>query len=401
MKTKDVQALYNEFVISSYTRTPLVITKGKGSRVWDLEGREFIDFFPGWGVSGLGHCHPEVVSAIREQARKMLHVSNNFYHVKQALLAEEISNHAFPARVFFCNSGAEASEAAVKFARKYGKETGRYEIVSMRKSFHGRTLAGIAVTGQEKVQKGFEPLPQGFQYAELNNLESVRKALTEKTVAIFLEPVQGEGGINVASQEFMKGLRKLCHEKDMLLILDEVQTGMGRTGKMFGYQHYGLEPDLMTLAKSLGGGVPIGALVVNRKIKKDVFTPGTHGSTYGGNPLVTAAGLAVFKAIRKEKLLEKAVQTGNYLGEKLEALKRKFPQLVVETRGLAMMRAIQLSVPGAPVVERALKAGLLVNCTQDTVLRIMPAINIPRKVLKKGLQILEDALRVEASNQKG
>ncbi|MFA7001862.1 MAG: aminotransferase class III-fold pyridoxal phosphate-dependent enzyme, partial [Candidatus Omnitrophota bacterium] len=272
---------------------------------------------------------------------------------------------------------------------------GRYEIISMRQSFHGRTLAGIAVTGQEKVQKGFEPLPSGFCYAILNDLDSVQKALTEKTVGIFLEPIQGEGGIHAASDSFMKGLRKLCDEKGLLLIVDEVQTGMGRTGKMFAYQHYGIEPDLMTLAKSLGNGVPIGALVVHNKIQREVLVAGTHGSTYGGNPLVAAAGLAVFKAIQKGKLITRANEMGDYLGRGLENLKARYPSLVKEVRGMALMRALALNGPGAAIVDRAREKGLLLNCTQESVLRIMPALTIPKKLLDRGLAILGQCLAEE------
>lgn len=393
MKTKDIKALYQQFVLPTYTQVDVCLVKGKGSRVWDLEGREYLDFFPGWAVSGLGHCHPAVVSALKEQAGKIIHVSNNFLNVKQAQLAQEISKNSFPARVFLCNSGAEATEAAVKFARKYGHDTGRYEIITMKQSFHGRTLAAITATGQDKVKKGFDPLPAGFKYAELNDLESVKAQISDKTIAVFLEPIQGEGGVNVATQEFIKGLRKLCDEKDLLLIFDEVQTGMGRTGKMFAFQHYGIEPDLFTLAKSFGNGVPIGALVANRKIKKEVFTPGTHASTYGGNPLVCAAALAVFKAIKKERLLANTVKMGEYLGKKLEALTQKFPKLAVKVKGLGLMRALELAVPGAPVADKARENGLLINCTQEKVLRIMPAMTVDKKTLDKGLGILETTLQ--------
>lgn len=389
MKTKDVQNLYQEFVLPVYTQVAVCLVKGKGSRVWDLEGREYLDFFPGWAVSGLGHCHPMVVSAIKEQARKMIHVSNNFLNPKQALLAQEISKASFPSRVFFCNSGAEATEAAVKFARKYGSESGRFEIITMKQSFHGRTLAAITATGQDKVKKGFDPLPAGFKYAELNDPESVKSQITDKTVAIFLEPIQGEGGINAASPEFMKALRKICDEKDMLLILDEVQTGMGRTGKMFAYQHYGIEPDLMTLAKSFGNGVPIGALVASRRIKKEVFTPGTHASTYGGNPLVCAASLAVFKAIKKERLLANTVKMGEYLEKKFQELQKKFPKLIVKIKGMGLMRALELSVPGGPIADKARENGLLINCTQEKVLRIMPAMTVTKKIIDQGISILE------------
>lgn len=389
MKTRELEELYQEYVLPTYTRIPLCLVKGKGARVWDLEGRVYIDFFPGWAVSGLGHCHPGVVNAIKNQARKMLHVSNNFLNVKQALLAQEISKAAFAGRVFFCNSGAEANETAVKFARKYGSEEGRYEIITMRQSFHGRTLAMITATGQEKMQQGFAPLPEGFRYAELNDLESVTRQVTEKTTAILLEPIQGEGGIHVATPQFIEGLRKMCDAKNLLLIFDEVQTAMGRTGKLFAFQHYGLEPDLLTLAKSLGGGVPIGACLVSRKIAKEIFTPGTHGSTYGGNPLVCAAALAVFKAIKKERLLQNALKMGEFLGQRLEEMKSRF-SFIREIRGMALMRGVELSMPGAPVADKAREKGLLINCTQDKVLRIMPPINISKKILTRGLEILEN-----------
>ncbi len=388
MKTRDVQRLYAENVLPTYTQVPLCLVKGKGSRVWDLEGREYLDFFPGWAVSGLGHCHPAVVNAVKDQLRKILHISNNFLNLKQAELARTISEASFPSRVFFCNSGAEATEAAVKFARKYGHDSGRFEIITMKQSFHGRTLAAIAATGQEKVQKGFDPLPAGFLYADFNRLDSVKALVGPKTVAIFLEPIQGEGGVSTATPEFMKGLRKLCDEKDLLLILDEVQTGMGRTGKMFAFQHYGIEPDLMTLAKSLGGGTPIGALVVNKKIQKEVLTPGTHASTYGGNPLVVSAALAVFKAIKKERLLSNVERMGKILGDRLQKMKEKF-SFIQEIRGMALMRGLVLSEPGADIVERAREKGLLINCTQDRILRIMPAITISKRLLDDGLNILE------------
>ncbi len=392
MKTQDVQKLYDQYILPTYARTPLCLVKGKGARVWDLEGKAYIDFFPGWAVSGIGHAHPDLVSALKNQARTMLHVSNNFYNIKQARLAEAIIKTSFPGRVFFCNSGTEATEGAVKFARKYGSETGRYEIITLSSSFHGRSSAGIAATAQDKVRKGFDPILPGFRYAEFNNLASVKAQLTDKTIGIFLEPVQGEGGVNVATQEFMSGLRKLCDERDMLLMVDEVQCGMGRTGKMFAYQHYGLEPDIMTLAKTFGGGVPIGALVVHNRIKKDVFGPGSHGSTYGGNPLVCAGALAVFKVIQKEKLLTQANRLGDYLGARLEALKVKF-SMIEKVKGLAMMRGLELKETGVPIVDAARARGLLINCTQEKVLRIMPPINISKRVLDEGLAILEQAFQ--------
>ncbi len=392
MKNADIEKIYNEYVLPTYRQQPICLVKGKGSRVWDIEGKAYLDFFPGWGVSGIGHCHPIVLHAIKEQTRKILHVPNNFLNVKQAQLAKEIAAHSFAGRVFFCNSGAEAIESAIKFARKYGSETGRHEIISMKRSFHGRTLAAMTATGQPKIHEGFDPLPGGFAYAEFNNLESVKRAVTSKTIAILFELIQGEGGINVAEREFVKGIHAFCKEKDLLLIFDEVQTGMGRTGKWFAFQHYGIEPDLMVLAKTLGGGAPIGALVVNKRIKKEVLTPGTHASTYGGNPLAACASLAVFKAIEQEHLLKNAEEMGAYLKSKLEELKSKY-EIISEVRGIGLMCGVQLSVPGADIAQKCLEEGLLINCTQETVLRIMPAMTVSKKLIDQAMRILNQVLQ--------
>ncbi len=388
MKTTDVQKLYDQYVMPTYARLPICLVKGKGTRVWDLEGKTYLDFFPGWAVSGVGHCHPIVVNAIKEQAKKILHVANNFLNVKQAELARAISEASFPARTFFCNSGAEANEGAIKFAKRYGTDTNRYEIITMTHSFHGRTLAAMTATGQPKFHLGFQPLMDKFHYAEMNNLDSVKKLVNDKTIAIMLEPIQGEGGVNVASRDFMQGLRKLCDEKDMLLILDEVQTGMGRTGKMFAYQHYGIEPDIMTLAKTLGGGAPIGAFVVNNKIQKEVLTAGMHGSTFGGNPLVCAAALAVFKAIKKEKLLTNTVRMGELLCAEIEKLRAKYP-VIDSTRGMGLMQGIKLKEPSAPYANEARDRGLLINATQGDILRIMPPMTVSVKEIKLAMKILD------------
>lgn len=388
MKTTDVQKLYQEFVLPTYTRVPVCLVKGKGSRVWDLEGKEYLDFFPGWGVSGLGHCHPAVINAVKHQARTMLHIPNNFLNLKQAELAEKIVEAAFPGRVFFCNSGAEANEGAIKFAKKYGSESDRFEIISMQKSFHGRTLAAMTATGQEKFHQGFQPLMEKFSHAIFNDLESVKRLLTPKTIAVMLEPIQGEGGINVATPEFMQGLRRLCDERDMLLILDEVQTGMGRTGKMFAYQHYGVEPDILTLSKALGGGVPIGAFLVNRSVKREVLTAGMHGSTFGGNPLVCAAALAVFRTIRKDKLLTNAVRMGELLAAEFADLRAKYP-VIEEVRGMALMAALKLKEPAAPYAQEARDQGLLINATQGDVLRFLPAMTVTAKEIRQVMRILD------------
>ncbi len=401
MKTTGVQKLYSEFILPTYTQMPICIVKGKGSRVWDLEGREYLDFFPGWGVSALGHCPPMVMNAIKRQVRTLIHIPNNFLNVKQAELASVISEASYPARVFFCNSGAEANEGAIKFAKKYGSETGRYEIITMKRSFHGRTLAAMTATGQEKFHHGFEPLMEKFFHADFNDLDSVKRLITPRTIAIMLEPIQGEGGIHVAKPEFMEGLRKLCDERDMLLILDEVQTGMGRTGKMFAYQHYrGIEPDILTLSKALGGGVPIGAFVVNRKIRKEVLSAGMHGSTFGGSPLVCAASLAVFKTIRKERLLTHAVKMGELLMAEFEKMRRKYP-VIEETRGRALMVALKLKEPSAPYAQEARTQGLLINSTQGDVLRFLPALTVSAKEIRKAIGILNKVFEKLSRKKEG
>ncbi|MBN1494034.1 MAG: aspartate aminotransferase family protein [Candidatus Omnitrophica bacterium] len=391
MNTQDVKELYKNYVLGNYAPENMCIVKGKGSRVWDIEGNEYLDFFPGWAVCGLGHCHPAVVSALRYQAGRLIHLPNNYHNLTQAMLAKEISENSFPAKVFFCNSGAEAIEAAIKFARRYGSEKKKFEIITTMNSFHGRTLAAATATGQPKYQKGFEPLPAGFKYAKFNDLDSLKALISDQTIAILFEPVQGEGGINIASKEYMQKVRKLCDEKGLLLILDEVQTGMGRTGKMFAYQHYGIEPDLMTLAKSLGGGVPIGALVVNNKIE-NVLVPGTHASTFGGNPLVTRAALSVFKTIKKQKLLKHVEEMSAYIAEKLKGLKEQYA-VIKEIRICGLMVGIELTCEGRPYVERCIAKRLLINCTQGSVLRIIPAMVVTKKEIDKAFAILSEVFK--------
>ena len=388
MKTQDVEALYKEYVLPTYTKTPVCLVKGKGSKVWDIEGKEYLDFFPGWAVSGLGHCHPNVVHAIKRQAGKLLHVPNNYYGLKQAQLAKKLIEHSFPGRVFFCNSGAEAVETAIKFVRKFGSSSGRYEMITMKNAFHGRTLAALTATGQEKYLKGFEPLPEGFKQVSFNDFEALKQAIGPKTIAVMMELIQGEGGINMAELEYVRKVRRLCDEKKLLLVFDEVQTGMGRTGKWFAFQHYGVEPDLMTLAKSLGSGVPIGALVVNKKIKEEVLVPGTHASTYGGNPLVTAAALGVFKTIETEKLLKHAEEMGAYLKSRLLELKKKYA-FIKEVRGIGLMLGVELDQPGADIVSRLREKGLLINCTHECVLRIMPAMIATKRQIDQAVRILD------------
>ncbi len=373
----------------TYTKTPLVVVKGKGSAVWDIHNRQYLDFFPGWGVGSLGHCHPKVVAAVRDQLPKLIFVPNNYYNVPQAALAREIIYRSFPGKVFFCNSGAEANEGAIKLSRKFGK--GRYEIITFDDSFHGRTLAAITATGQKKYQQGFEPLPAGFKTVPFNDMAAVRGALTDKTVGVMCELIQGEGGINVAAKEFVKALRQLCDERNLLLIIDEVQTGVARTGEWFCFQHYGITPDIMTLAKALGGGLPIGVMVV-RKGLADTLGPGTHASTFGGSPLVCRAGLAVMKAVQKEKLTHRARKMGEYLLAALCSMKGRCAA-IKEVRGMGLMIGVELNHPGKAVVERCMEQGLLINCTHDTVLRIMPALTVSKKEIDRAMAIVEGALR--------
>jgi predicted acetylornithine/succinylornithine family transaminase len=390
MNTQHFIRQYNKYVMPTYSRTPLILSKGKGARVWDINRREYLDFFPGWAVSGIGHCHPKVVAAIKSQTGKILHVSNNYYNELQGKLAAKIIRHSFPGKCFFCNSGAEANEAAIKLARYYGKAKKRYEIITMKGSFHGRTLTTLSATGQRKYKKGFEPLPRGFKQVEFNNSAALKKAVNKRTAAIMLEPIQGEGGINVAKRKYLKAVKKLCQQKDILLIFDEVQTGMGRTGAMFCFSTYGIRPDLMTLAKTLGGGFPIGALVADERVA-DVLQPGTHASTFGGSPLACAAALAVFRAIEEENLVNKALRKGKYLRDKLTALKKKH-KVIKEIRGRALMLGIELKVPGTPVVEACFKRRLLINCTQGNILRLMPCLNVKKSQIDKAISILDESL---------
>jgi predicted acetylornithine/succinylornithine family transaminase len=393
MKTADTVAVFERHVVPNYTRYGIVFVRGEGSVLWDADGKRYVDLFPGWAVDGLGHCPPRVVAAIREQAGTLLHVANNFYTEPQGLLAKEIADASFGGKTFFCNSGAEANEAALKCARLWGSESGRHKIVTMENSFHGRTYGAISATGQPKYHKGIGPVLPGFTYVPFDDLSAVTAAVDDETVAVMLEPVQGEGGINIASADFMTGVRALCDERRLLLILDEVQCGMGRTGEWFGYQHYGIEPDIMTLAKSLGGGVAIGAMTGKADVVA-ALKPGTHASTFGGNPLACAAALAAFETIREDGLIERARTLGEKLGGRLVAMRDRFA-FGREVRRLGLMAALELDRPGEEIVKRCLAKGLHVNCTHDTVLRVVPAANCPEDVLEEGLGILESVLAEE------
>ena len=390
MNTQEIIAQYDKFVIKTYTRTPVVIVKGKGLKIWDLDGNQYLDFFPGWAVSGLGHCHPMVVNAVRNYLKKIIHVPNNYYNMVQGKLAQRIVENSFEGRVFFCNSGAEANEAAIKLVRAYGNQKKKYEIITMDNSFHGRTLATITATGQAKYQKGFEPLPAGFKTVPFNDIKALENAINDTTAGIMLELIQGEGGINVAEEDYVSAIRKICNDKDIILIFDEVQTGMGRTGKMFSFEHYGIEPDIMTLAKSLGGGLPIGAMVASKRFG-EVLKPGMHASTFGGSPIACSAGLAVFEAIKKERLLSNTEKMSRYLVERLEELKAKKP-VIKEVRGKGLMIGVELNIEGDAIVKDCFNKRLLINCAHGNVLRIMPGMIVTKKEIDHAIGILEEVI---------
>ncbi len=388
MSNKDIIGLTQKYVAGTYNRFPIAITRGEGARLFDADGKSYLDFVAGLAVTNLGHCHPKVVEALRKQAGELFHVSNLYHIGPQAELAKLLCENSFADKVFFANSGSESIEAAIKLARMYFSSRGeqRASIISMEKSFHGRTFAALAATAQKKVRKGFEPHLQEFTYVPFGDVEAVRSAITPNTAAVLLEPVQGEGGVNIAQGEFLKDLKALVKEAGVLLIYDEVQVGMGRTGKLFAYEHYGVTPDIMTLAKGLANGMPIGAMLATDEVAA-AFTPGTHASTFGGNPLSTAAGAATLKAILSDGVLENAVKVGAYLKEKLDSLKERYG-FIKEVRAMGLIVGMEIDMPGAPIVSRALEAGLLINCTADTVLRFLPPLIISTDEVDEMIGIL-------------
>jgi acetylornithine/N-succinyldiaminopimelate aminotransferase len=381
----------DKVIMKTYGRYPIVPVRGEGCRLWDADGKEYLDFLAGVAVNNLGHCHPKVVKAIQEQAAILIHCSNYYQIPQQIELAELLCSHSFADKAFFCNSGAEANEAAIKLARKYSREKHnnpeRYGIITAADSFHGRTMATVSATGQEKVQRFFDPLLHGFAHVPFNDLAVLAAAITPQTCAIMLEPIQGEGGINIPSVEYMQGVRELCDRHQLLLILDEVQVGMGRTGKLFAHEHFDITPDIMTLAKALAGGAPIGTMLARDEVAAS-FTPGTHGSTFGGNPLVTAAAIAAVQAILEEGLLNRAEEMGEYLHGELETLGAKYP-FVKEVRGIGLMIGMSLSIPGGDIVKRGHDLGLLLNVTHDTVLRFVPALTVSKQEVNQMIQILD------------
>ncbi len=392
-KSTEIAEAYQKYLMPTY-KPSVVVQKAKGSRVYDAEGKQYYDFTSGIGCHNVGHCTEGVVKAIQEQVAKLGHCSNLFINEPQVKLAKKLVEiSGLGGKVFFCNSGAEANEAAIKLARKWGAANGgRYEVITMRSSFHGRTLATLTATGQDWCQAGFEPLPVGFAYADFNDLESVKSVLTDKTVAIMLEAVQGEGGVTPATPEFMAGVRALCDEKDLIMICDEVQCGMGRTGKWWGWQNSDVKPDLFTCAKSIADGVPMGALVSNAKFA-DVFQPGNHASTFGGNPLACAAALATIKIIEDEKLLDAAKAKGEVLMAALQAFAEKYDQ-VLEVRGLGLMLGMVMDgeEKNKEVVDAFREMGILALTAGGNVVRFLPTLSMTGAHLEEAVEMMGDAL---------
>ena len=392
MNTSEIKELSDKHIINTYGARKLAFVRGEGAKLWDADGKEYLDFFAGIAVVNLGHCHPEVTEAICAQARALVHVSNLYYIEPQVELAELLCKNSFADRWFFCNGGAEANEAALKIARRYWYDKGQYKptLISANQSFHGRTLATITATGQPKYQKGFGPLVPNIQYVAYNDIAALREMITPDVGAVILEPLQGEGGVCVPADDYLKQVRELCNEKNVLLIFDEVQTGLGRTGKLFAYEYSGVTPDIITLAKGLGNGVPIGAMGCTEEVSSG-FTPGTHACTFGGNPLSTAAAVATMKALTKPGFIEQAAAVGEYFFGKLRALAAKHAE-IVEVRGKGLMVGVEMKSAVAPVIEKLLAAGIVCGPAGPNVLRFIPPLVVTNADVDKVVAALDAAL---------
>ena len=394
MDTNNIIKNSLRYLVNNYFRFPIVLVRGEGCKVWDVDGKEYIDFASGLGTTNLGHCHPKIIEAVKNQVETLIHISNFYHIVPQVEMAMLLVENSFADRVFFCNSGAEANEAAIKLARKYSRDRygdQRYEVISTRGSFHGRTIASLSATCQEKLWKGFEPMLVGFQYVPFDNIEETEKTISDKTCAIIVEPIQGEGGVNIPSEGYLKKLRGLCDKNNLLLILDEVQTGMGRTGKLFAYEHENVSPDIMTLAKSLGGGLPIGAMLATNDVA-ETFTPGSHGSTFGGNPLSCAAGIAALKVILEENLLENSSKVGNYFIDRLKGLQMKY-DFIKDLRGRGLMIGMEIDFEGKKIVELCAEKGFIINCTMERILRFLPPLMIGEKEVDLLIDMLNEIFK--------
>ena len=391
--TADLIKRADQVMATTYQRFPVVLIKGDGSKLWDTDGRSYTDFVAGIAVCNLGHAHPRICETLARQAKTLLHVSNLYYTRPQIELASWLVENSFADRVFFGNSGAEANEAAIKLARKYFKERGedsRFRIITMERSFHGRTLATLSATGQEKIKKGFEPVLAGFDFVPFNDVEAVRSQIGPSTCAVMLEPIQGEGGVRCPDENYLKTIRKICDESGTLLIFDEIQTGMGRTGKLFAYQHFGVEPDIMTLAKALANGLPIGAMLAKEKIAA-AFGIGSHASTFGGTPIVTAAALEVCKMLVEDKVIENGRAAGVYFKEKLNELKAHHP-IIEDVRGLGLLLGMKLKIDGRPLVNQCMENGFLINCIQEKILRFIPPLIISTAEIDQLVKCLDQVL---------
>lgn len=378
---------YNKYVIANYKKFPVCLVRGQGSRVWDDEGNVYLDLFPGWGCGLLGHCPPLVVEAVKNQVEKLIHVPNSWYTEPQGLLAEALASRTgWGGQCFFCNSGTEANEAAIKMARLHGGP-GKYKIITALNSFHGRTFASLSATGQPKYHQGLEPMLPGFSYVPFGDLEATKLAINAETCAIMVEPIQGEGGINLPPTGYLEGLRKLCDEHKLMLIFDEVQTGIGRTGKWFAHQHWNVVPDCVSLAKGLAGGVACGGLIAREEFAAKL-KPGTHAATFGGNPIACVAALATIETIEKDNLLDRAVLVGARFKAKFESWKAKC-SMITDIRISGAMIGLELSEDASPIVEKCLEQKLLINCTHNTVIRLLPALNITDAEIDEGCDILE------------
>jgi len=388
----------DRYIMRTYGRYPIVPVRGEGCRLWDADGKEYLDFLGGVAVNNLGHCHPKVVAALQKQAAELIHCSNYYQIPQQIELAELLCNHSFADKAFFCNSGAEANEAAIKLARKFSRDTygpQRFEIITAADSFHGRTMATVSATGQEKVQRFFDPLLHGFKHVPFDDVDALEGAVTPATCAVMLEPIQGEGGVNVPSPGYFQEVRRICDKHDLILIFDEVQVGMGRTGKMFAYEHFDIVPDIMTLAKALAGGAPIGTMLATDRYAA-AFVPGTHGSTFGGNPLVCAAAIATVRTILEDGILNRCEELGEYLEGELESLQHKYP-FVKEVRGIGLMIGMALDIPAGDIVRKGHERGVLLNVTHDTVLRFVPPLTVTKQEINQMIAILDGILaEVEA-----
>ena len=391
--TQEIIKKADQVIAKTYKRFPIVIAKGKGCTLWDTQGKKYTDFVAGIAVCNLGHAHPGVSKALSKQADTLFHVSNLYYTIPQVELASRLTEISFADRVFFCNSGAEANEAAIKLARKYFKEKGekgKYRIISMEHSFHGRTMATLSATGQDKIKQGFEPILEGFDYVPFNDISALRSKIGPSTCAVLIEPIQGEGGVRCPDPEYLKAVRQACDETGILLIFDEIQTGIGRTGKLFAYEHFGIAPDIMTLAKALANGLPIGAMLAREEVA-DAFGPGSHASTFGGTPVVTAASLEVVRVLSEENIIDHCKKIGAYFKERLSWLKDRH-ELIEDVRGMGLLLGMKLSMEGDQIVASCMEKGFLINCIQGNILRFIPPLIIEKQEIDALVACLDEVM---------